>query len=173
MRVLKSLLGNARLLSVLLATVALGSCGGSNATGPSGNDLFFSFKMNGTMVEYTDAAALWATFNTTTGQSSLIIVGFDGSTGAGLQVWRDQAVTTGTYSGFTAVNNAIVGVVMYYDDATNTNFAADPVVPADATIVITSITATRVSGTFFGVLKAQGQPDITVTEGKFTVQRTN
>lgn len=163
-----------RVFSLLVAASLFASCGGSNnSTGPSSNELYYKFKANGTLIEFTNAASLWATFNTTSGQNTLIISGFDANSNSNLQVYRDQEITTGTYSGFAAGNGALNGVLIGYQDASGVDYVDDGTTAADATITITSITSTRVSGTFFGILKSSGHPDVTVTEGQFVVQRTS
>ncbi len=158
---------------LLLSAVVLASCGGSDGTGPSGAELYLKFKANGTLVEYTNAASLFASFSTTSGQSNLVISGFDATSNANLQIFDDHMVTTGTHTGFDAVNSAIVGVIIGYQDSSGVDYVADGTNPSDATIVITDITSTRVSGTFFGVLKASGHADLAITEGQFVVQRIN
>jgi hypothetical protein len=164
-----------RVFSIFLAACLLASCGssGNDSTGPSGTDLFYQFKANGTLVKFTNPGSLWATFATSGSQNTLVISGFDANSNSNLQIYSDQTIGAGTYTGFTSVNAVLVGVLIGYQDTSNVDYVNTGSNASDATIVITDVTSTRVSGTFFGVLKAQGHPDVTITEGQFVVQRTN
>jgi hypothetical protein len=82
------------------------------------------------------------------------------------------AITAGTYT----VNQAAssIGVFVYYYDAAGTEFNAETAATAQTpgfTIIITSITATRVSGTFSGQLKQGGTgPAVrNITQGSFSL----
>ena len=50
-------------------------------------------------------------------------------------------------------------------------YLAEPIVPEDATIMISHVGSTTIGGTFFGVVKAPGRPDVTITDGEFMVRR--
>ncbi len=82
------------------------------------------------------------------------------------------AITAGTYT----VNQAASGILVlaYYYDAAGTEFSTESGLTTQTpgfTIIITSITATRVSGTFSGQLKQGGTgPAVrNVTEGSFSL----
>ncbi len=82
------------------------------------------------------------------------------------------AITAGTYT----VNQAASGILLlsYYYDAAGTEFSIQSAATAQTpgfTIIITSITATRVSGTFSGQLKQDGiGPAVrNITQGSFSL----
>jgi hypothetical protein len=156
---------------LLLLFTLLAGCG-SDGTGP-GDDLFFRFKVSGAQFEYTDPTTLFAVFVTAGAQSNVVIAGYDPTTTAAVHVYDDSPITPGTYSGYDVVNQVIVGILIHHEDAAGNTYSWDPSGGGTATATISEITSTRVRGTFSGVLSEGGQPDITVTEGSFAVQRLN
>ena len=81
-------------------------------------------------------------------------------------------ITAGTYTVNQSASGIIVGA--FYGDSTPTDYEvqSDPTTTGNFTITITSITATRVSGTFSGVVKdnsGAGPGFKTITEGTFSV----
>ena len=158
-------------VGVLVCVLSSASCGSS--TEPSDAGLFFRFTGNGSLVEYTEPTTLFATFSTTSGQSNLVITGYDATSGANLQIYDDGQVGTGTYSGYDVMGGVLVGTLMGYETSGGIDYATDPSTSAGVTITVSEITDTRVRGTFNGRLTADGQPDLVVTAGSFVVQRIN
>jgi len=156
--------------SVALCVLILSACGSS--TEPSETELFLRFNANGSLVEFTNAASLFAAFTSTSGQSNLVITGYDAVSGTNLQIYDNGPVGTGTYSGYGVVGNVLVGTLMAYEDPSGTEYVTNPG-SADVTITVSEITDTRVRGTFSGTLEASGEPDLVVTAGSFVVQRAN
>ena len=159
-----------RLFVLLVGALAVDGCGGG--TEPSGSDLFMRFRANGTLTEYSLPAGLLTAVNNTTGQSNAATSGNDGgATFMTLQVFDVAPIQLGTYAGFTITTGA-VGAIIGYRNALGIDFVSGTAAP-EATIVITELGATRVGGTFFGVLHESGQPDVSLTEGQFLTARVN
>jgi len=163
---------HARLALLLLGALVFGSCGNSS-TGPNGGgDLFMRFRANGTLIEYSLPSGLLTAVNNTAGQSNAAITGNDGgATFIAMTVWDVTPITTKTYAGFTITTGA-VGAIIGFQNASGVDFASGSSA-GDATIVITEFSATRVGGTFFGVLHESGEPDVVITEGQFLTERIN
>ncbi|HSN60593.1 MAG TPA: hypothetical protein VLR49_06645, partial [Ferruginibacter sp.] len=131
------------------------------------NGVFTTFNANaaGTLDVSAGFPILSIDGETTSGADPSISFGFAKTTGGN--------ITAGTYT----VNQLLTGIALgaYYYDASTTEFLAESDVTTQNpafTIVISSITATRVIGTFFGPLKdnAGAGPGLrTITEGVFNV----
>jgi hypothetical protein len=149
--------------------LVLGAC--SDSTGPD-DDLYLRFLADGALVEFTDRFSLIATFDNG-GQPYLVITGFDATSSAGLQVYHTQQITLGTYSGYELQAGGLAGVVIHYDPPGGVLHQTDTSGPVDATVTITEITGSRVRGTFSATISASGHADLAITEGAFSVARTN
>ncbi len=165
----------ATVIAVLLSAGTIASCG-SSGTGPSftGN-LFLQFKANGTPVDFTVQASLMASFADTGSQHDALISGYDATSGLSLVVFDGAAITTGTYSGYTLDTGAgfVKGVLITYYDS-HGSYGSGNQNPVNAIVTITSITSTRVQGTFTGTVSpAAGTPAVAITDGQFVVQRAN
>ena len=131
------------------------------------NNVFTTFNVNaiGTIDVSAGFPILSIDGESTTNPDPSISFGFAKTTGG--------AIVAGTYT----VNQLLSGIAMgaYYYDATATEYSAETNATTQApafTIVITSITATRINGTFTGPLKdnAGAGPGVkTITEGIFSV----
>jgi hypothetical protein len=174
---MRGFMGSARgtgvLLAVAVSAYVSASCG-SSGTGPSTNgDLHLSLKANGTTVEYTVQASLYAAFSNSGNQYNALITGYNAVGGVGLQIFSDSAIGVGSYSGYDISNGALKGIIIGYTDASNVSYVTGAQQQVVGTIAITSMTSTRVAGTFSGTVSATGHPDITITDGEFVVQRAN
>lgn len=176
---MRRFLGTARGAGAVLAVVVVGfvntSCG-SNATGPSlSGNLDLQFKANGTTVDFTTQGSLVAAFADTAGQYDALITGYDATSGLGLVIFDGSPITTATYPAFTlnAGSGKAFGVqISYYDS--HGSYGSGNQNPDNATVTITSLTSTRVQGTFSGTVSAaSGGAAIAITDGKFVVQRVN
>jgi hypothetical protein len=128
------------------------------------------FRANGTLIEYSLASGLLTAVNNTTGQSNAAITGNDGgATFIAMTVWDVSPITTKPYAGYTITTGA-VGAIIGFQNVSGIDFASGST-PGEATIVITELSATRVGGTFFGVLHKSGEPDVVITEGQFLTTR--
>jgi len=145
----------------------------SRSTNLDDFDFFFRFETNGTLVEYTTLQDVFGVYTfENRGANILSIVGWDSSTSLGLRMWSYRAVPgVGTHSVAQMVNDSTFGIDIYFQDQDGTDYYAEPVAPEDATVVITHIGSSTIDGTFFGVVRAPGRPDINITNGEFTVRR--
>jgi hypothetical protein len=136
---------------------------------------YFRFTADGEPVEFTNQLILLAGFGNSGNLYTASISGAnDADSNVGLQIYSDQPITEGTYSGYGFVENAIRGVIIgYKDKKSGILFSSGGGPNVDATIVITEMTATTIKGTFQGKLLASGKPDMTVTNGSFFVRRSN
>ncbi|MFB6342981.1 hypothetical protein ACE1ET_14735 [Saccharicrinis sp. FJH62] len=128
-----------------------------------------SFSVNGTTVKYTSQASLLANFANTGAQYLAVFTGNDATSSMNITAYDDQPVSKKSYSGYATSGTALVGVLMTYQDNDGTVFSQGG---GDVIVSISSITDTSVSGTFSGILKASGKPDMVITDGKFTLKRT-
>jgi hypothetical protein len=158
--------------AVLLLVTASTACS-SQTTDLDGFDLFFRYEVNGTLVEYTTLRDVFGVFTfEDRGADILSIVGWDANSTLGLRVWSYRGTPgVGTHSIAQMANDSTFGIDIYYQDPDGIDHYAEPVVPEDATIVITHIGGSTIDGTFFGVVKAAGRPDVMITNGEFTVRR--
>jgi len=66
----------------------------------------------------------------------------------------------------------LVGALMGYQDNAGTLYTQGSANPI-ANVIISEISPTTVRGTFNGTLKADGKPDVLITQGEFFVWRAN
>ena len=130
------------------------------------------FKANGTLIEFTVQGSLTASFSQSGSVNNGVFTGYDANSNMGLQVYDSKAFEESTYSGYVWTGSAFVGALMGYSDKTGTLYTQGTT-NSNATINIIEITSTTVRGTFNGTVKADGKPDISITEGEFFVWRTN
>jgi hypothetical protein len=153
---------------VLLCGLLLTACGGSS-TGPSGGSYYLRFTANGTLVNFTAQPSLLAAFGQSGSQYNALITGFDASSNASVQLFDGTPITPKSYSGYTLVGNAFVGVLLTYQDAAGIVYSSG----STGTAAVTQLTATTVTGTFSGTLQASGHPNLPVINGQFYVKRAN
>lgn len=156
-------------LGIALVAITISSCKKED-TGENG--YFIRFKANGTVVNYTIQASLVAAFGKSGIQHNAVFSGGDASSNISLQVFDSKSIVASAFSGYTITDGAVVGALIGYSDNTGTLYTQGSV-GSNASITITGITATTVSGTFSGTLKASGKADIVVSQGEFFVWRAN
>jgi len=152
----------------LAAAFFIASCGGGT-TGPNNSTYFVRFKANGSQVEFTNPVALAAGFGHSGTQYNMLVTGFDATSNANIQVFDGSAISAKTYSGYGVVGSAFVGSLIGYQPPGGPVYASN----ATVTVTITGLSATTVSGTFEGTVSATGHANIQVTEGEFSVKRSN
>lgn len=168
MRTRRSILAS----TLLLAAGLIPGCGGSDSTGPDGDGLYLRFKINGTQVSYTDQSSLYYSASQAGGQHIAVITGFDATTNANVQVYSGSAIGEDTYSGYSVVGTALTGALIGYENASGVVYSTGGG-QIQVTVTISHLDATRARGTFSGLMRSAGQPDLQVTEGEFHVQRLN
>jgi hypothetical protein len=159
---------------VVVLVSSLTGCWSERITSWDGLDSFVRFRADGTLVEYTALGNVfaWYTDSCTSGTTTLRLVAWDASTGFGLRVSSAQGSPgPGTWSIAQRERDPTFGLTLVYVDAAGTGYRARPVVPEDATIMISHVGSTSISGTFFGLVKAQDGADVTITDGEFMVRR--
>jgi hypothetical protein len=156
--------------ALLVSIAVMAACGGSdkNPTGPGGSTYYLRFKANGTQVNFTAQASLYAAFAQAGAQYNMIGTGYTATSNSNIQVYNNSPVVVGTYSGYNINGGALVGALVGYQDDGGVSYTNQ-----SATITISEITSTTVRGTFSGVVEANGHPDITITNGEFRLQRAN
>lgn len=162
------------LLLLGLAIFLLNSCK-KDQTNSNAYSYFMKFDVDGKTIEFTTQASLVAAFSssgTTVKQYNALFTGYNSNSNMGLQIFDGNAITTGTYTGYTIVNSAVVGVLIGYQDTSGTLYTQGTT-NSDAVITISEMTTSTVKGTFSGTLKATGKSDISVTNGQFYVWRAN
>ncbi len=165
-----------RTVSTMLVAGALfagcGKSGGSTGPGNS-SDYFLRFNANGTAVSFTLQTSLNAAFANSGTVYNAVIVGFDASRNANVQIVNGAPIATGTWHEFQIQGSALVGSLIGYQDATGTLYGTSAGSDADVTVTITKLTAAAVRGTFSGTIVANGHPNVVVTNGEFFVPRAN
>jgi hypothetical protein len=161
-----------RSMFALGSILILGSCGGSDSTGPGGGTYYLRFRANGTQVSFTLQTHLTGTFAQSGTQYNAIFVGFDGLVNANVQVYDGSAITTTTYSGYGIVGAALRGAIMGYHDAAGTLYVSGNG-QTDAMVTVQEITSEYVRGIFSGRLMATGKADLDISNGEFKVPRVN
>jgi hypothetical protein len=136
-------------------------------------EYFMRFKANGTLVEYTNQLGLSAGFAQSGNQYVGTISGWnDASTNFSLLLYNQAPITESTYSGYAVSVNGTVGVLFAHKEKESGDvFSSGVTADYDARVTLSEITETGVKGTFSGLIKAAGHPDITITEGSFFVKR--
>lgn len=167
-------LGRSALWLILLVPSSTG-CYSSRTTGLDDFDLFLRFSVNGTVVEYPAIGNVFGVFtNYCLGGPKVInVVAWDSTSGLRLRMssGRQASNPLGTYSIAHVEDDPTFRLSMYYQDPEGTEYLANPVVPEDATIVISQVGPRTMSGTFFGVVKAPDRADVLITDGEFVVRR--
>ena len=130
------------------------------------------FNANGKKVEFTVQASLVAAFANSGTLYDGIFTGYTASSNISLQVYDNKAISETTYSGYMLVGSTFVGALIDFQDTDGTIYTQGTS-NSDATVTITKITATTVTGTFSGTLKANGKPDMIISQGQFYVLRAN
>ncbi len=156
-------------IGFLILIFTISSCKKTDLTG-SNVTYQMSFMANGEKVVYTLEAALVAVFSNVGNQYNGAFVGYDSNSNMGLQVFDNQTISKKEYTGYTTSGTILVGVLMSYEDSNGTVYSQ---AGEDVKVTITSLAHESVSGTFSGTLKASGNPDMAITDGKFTVKRIN
>ena len=129
------------------------------------------FRADGTLVEYTALANVLGMYTEYCGATSLSVVAWDLASGLGLRVASAAGSPgPGTWSIAYRDNDPTFRMSIYYQDSRGTGYIARPVVPEDASITISQVTSNSIAGTFFGLVKASGLPDVTITHGEFSVR---
>ncbi|MEP7372240.1 MAG: hypothetical protein ABI675_02555 [Chitinophagaceae bacterium] len=151
-----------KLLFVSLAVATLASCKKDKSDAPAYN---LSVKVDGTKADFNTAVVAQKTGDASTG-FTVAISGIGGTASSpypsfSLLLDDDASITTKTY---TAAADDITGI--YQAASGQATFASDN----DFTIVITSITATDVKGTFSGKVEDGSGGIKAITEGTFTAR---
>ncbi len=110
------------------------------------------------------------------GANALVIGGYEtvATTSPEFQInlTKTPAVTTGLYNRFSATNTTTFCIVGYYDGVAATAWVTGLLQTGTFSVNVTTLTATRVSGTFAGTLydnDGQGTATKLVTSGQFSV----
>jgi hypothetical protein len=137
------------------------------------SELFFRFRADGSLVEFTTVADAYAVFvgSSCSARESLEIAAWDAASRLSLRVTGSQGFGTGTYSIAQQVDDPRLRMLLYYRSPEGIDYFAEPVVPEDLTIVISDVGAATVAGSFWGVVRAAGYADVMITDGHFTVRR--
>jgi hypothetical protein len=144
-------------------------------------DLFFRFRANGALVEFTTVGNVYGVFvEAGCGEAhSLQITAWEpwdlgsrlGLHLGSMSAFRPMGFGVGSYSVDQRTDDPSFRIRLYYRTPEGIDYFAEPVVPSDATLEIYRVGASTVDGAFFGVLKAEGQPDVVITDGEFSVRR--
>jgi hypothetical protein len=174
MRSLDRRLRRASAPCVVLLASSVAGCWSERITSLDGLDLFVRFRADGALVEYTAPgnAFGWYTDSCTAGGSTLRVVAWDATTGLGLRLSsRQGSPGPGTWSIAQRERDSTFGLTMVFVDGAGNGYRAQPVVPEDATIMISHVGSTAIAGTFFGRVKALDGVEVTITDGEFVVRR--
>ena len=155
-------------LVFLCLTILSGSCSSDETS----DGYVMRFKANSTQQEFAAGGGQTATFTLDDNQHIGLIVGSDGSRTMALKVYDTEAIAVAVYRQFEPKDDAFTGSLIAYQDESGTEYTQGAVIP-DIHVRITEITSTSVSGTFGGTLKADGKPDLSITEGEFLVRRSD
>lgn len=160
-------------IQVLVLSLFIGllfSC--KNDQEETGGTYYVRFNANGQKVEFTVQGATIAAFAQAENTYNAVFTGYNTSSNVGLQVYDNKEITTGTYTGYTLSGSSFIGALIHYKDDLGILYAQDAL-NAVTSITISEITATAVKGTFNGILKSSGKPDLSITAGEFFVSRAN
>ncbi|MBN2637432.1 MAG: hypothetical protein JXR61_14250 [Prolixibacteraceae bacterium] len=157
-------------LAILIAGVVLIS-GCTKDEVPA--EYYMRFKSNGVQVEYTNQLGLTAGFAQSGNQHVGTISGWnDANSNFSLLLYNLAPITENTYSGYAVSVDGTVGVLLAHKEINSGAVYSSGVTPDyDSRVTITEITETGVKGTFSGLIKSSGFPDINITEGSFYVKR--
>lgn len=136
-------------------------------------EYYMRFKANGKLIEYTNQLGLAASFSQSGNQHIGTISGWnDASSNFSFLLYDMAPITENTYSGYSFSTEGIVGVLLVHKEPGSGEVFSSGVTPDyDARVTISEIDGTAVKGTFSGLIKASGLPDINITEGSFFVKR--
>lgn len=145
-------------------TFSITSTGGATAS-------TFSCDVNGTLTDFSSggAASLTTTPIAGTTYTDLNFLGTNSSSGASLIINLNKlgtSITAGSYD--QGMSGSGVQVTAAYTDASSDTYSGGTGL-TNLNIVITSITATKVQGTFTGQLKDSNGTTVTITNGSFTL----
>ncbi len=162
--------------AAIVLVAALAGCSSSQTTSLDDLEPSVRFSANGTLVQFTTRAESYAVLvaGHCSERVSLQVAAWepwDTASRLGLRVSGGQDLGLGTYTNAQDLSDPPVRIHLYYRDAQGIDYFAGPVIPDDATVVISYIGPSTVEGMFFGVLKAVGHPDVIITDGEFTVRR--
>lgn len=135
-------------------------------------EYYVRFNANGQKIEFKVQGATVAAFGQAANIYNAVFTGYDASSNLILQVFDKKEITTSSYSGYTLSGASFIGSLISYQDASGTVFRQDVSNPV-TTVTISEITSETVRGTFSGIVKTSGKPDISITQGEFYVWRTN
>ncbi|HEV8613194.1 MAG TPA: hypothetical protein VGQ73_06765, partial [Gemmatimonadales bacterium] len=152
---------------LLLYGILFTAC--KSSTGPSGGSYYLRFNANGTLVNFTAQPSLLCAFGQSGSQYNALITGFDATSNASVQLFDGTPIAQKSYSGYTIIGTAFVGVLLTYQDATGVVYSSGSGANT-GTATITQLTATTVTGTFTGTLVANGHPNLAVSNGQFYVK---
>jgi hypothetical protein len=161
------------LFKILIFTISAGifaSCK-DDETETSGG-YYVRFNANGQKVEFKVQGATVAAFGQATNIYNAVFTGYDASSNVILQVFDKKEITTSTYSGYTLSGASFIGALISYQDDSGTLFRQEVLNPVTS-VTISEITSETVKGTFSGIVKASGKPNISITQGEFYVWRSN
>lgn len=136
-------------------------------------EYYMRFKSNGVMIEYTNQLGLTAGFAQSGNQYVGTISGWnDANSNFSMLLYDLAPITEITYSGYAVSVDGTVGVLLAHKEINSGKvFSSGVTSDYDARVTISEITETGVKGTFSGLIKASGLPDISITEGSFYVKR--
>jgi hypothetical protein len=136
-------------------------------------EYYMRFKANGKLIEYTNQLGLSAGFSQSGNQHIGTISGWnDASSNFSFLLYNLAPITENTYSGYSFSTEGTVGVLLVHKEPGSGEVFSSGVTPDyDARVTISEIDGTAVKGTFSGLIKASGLPDINITEGSFFVKR--
>lgn len=158
-------------LLLLLGATLVAACDSGGTDDPDAGEYFVRFSAGETPISFTRQGSIVGTFAQSGNQHNAIFTGYDETTGIHLQIYDREAVTEQTYSGYGFETDAVVGVLIGYYNADG-SYASGASPTEETRVVVSEITETSVRGTFQGTVKADGLPDLALTEGEFFVQRT-
>ncbi|ASB49073.1 hypothetical protein [Alkalitalea saponilacus] len=160
-----------KLWSLSLLFLIFSAC---SSDGDKDEDIFFiRFNADGTKVEFTNQLILTAGFGQSGQFHTATISGAnDAITNVGLQIYHDSPIIEGIYSGYGVTNDVVTGVILHYSAPTGILYSSGGV-DVYAQVEITGLSQSVVTGKFSGVLKADEQSDLIVTDGEFRVRRIN
>lgn len=136
-------------------------------------EYYMRFKANGNSVEYTYQLGLIASFSQSENQYVGTISGMnDASSNFSLLLYDNVPITESVYSGYDVSVGGTVGVLFAHKEKeSGAVFSSGVTADYDARVTLTEITETGVKGTFSGIVKATGHPDINISDGSFFVKR--
>jgi hypothetical protein len=138
----------------------------------SGGEYYVRFIANGKKVEFSVQGATIAAFAQAGNTYNAVFTSYNTSSNIGLQVYDNKEITKGTYIGYTLSGTSFIGALIHYKDDSGILYTQDAL-NAVTSITISEITSSAVRGTFSGVLKSSGKPDLSITQGEFFVLRSN